>query len=204
MRQPFPSTLWGNPVPDAPYPMTIAQLMQLPDDGWFYELVEGRLVRMPGSGSEASRIAARLIYFLGAFVLPRGLGDVTSSDGTFDLTLPGEATETVLVPDTAFVRAGRLPPMGTPNAKGYPKLAPDLVAEVASPRQYRPEMTSKAQMYVDRGVRLVWIIWPDRQEADVWRPSAPDAPVATLGPADSLDGLDVLPGFTCPIADLLK
>ncbi len=204
MRQPFPSTLWGNPVPDAPYPMTIAQLAQLPDDGWFYELVEGRLIRMPGSGSEASRIAARLIIALGIFVQPRGLGDVTSSDGTFDLTLPGEPTETALIPDVAFARAGRLPPMGTPDAKGYPKLAPDLVAEVVSPSQCRPEMKTKAQMYIDRGVRLVWIIWPSRQEVDVWRAAAPDAPVATLGLVDSLDGLDVLPGFTCPIADLLK
>jgi len=184
--------------------MTVAQLEQLPDDGWIYELVEGRLIRMPGSGSEASRIAARLIYYLTAFVLPRHLGDVTSSDGTFDLTLPGESTETALIPDAAFVQAGRLPAMGTPEARHYAKLAPDLVAEVASPSQYRPEMATKARLYLERGVRLVWIIWPERQEVDVWRSASQDAPAMSLDVTGSLDGLDVLPGFTCPIADLLK
>jgi hypothetical protein len=29
-------------------------------------------------------------------------------------------------------------------------------------------------------------------------------PVATLGIGDVLDGYDVLPGFTCPLADIFK
>ena len=36
---------------------------------------------------------------------------------------------------------------------------------------------------------------------DVWRPGS-DQPIQTLGGADALDGLDVLPGFTLPVADL--
>ena len=32
----------------------------LPDDGWQFELVEGRLVRMPPSGLDASMLALRL------------------------------------------------------------------------------------------------------------------------------------------------
>src|SRR5260221_3618649 len=51
---------WAEVVPDAPFPMTIAQMQALPDDNWQYELVDGRLVRMPGSGSKASRIAMYL------------------------------------------------------------------------------------------------------------------------------------------------
>ena len=78
------------------------------------------------------------------------------------------------------------------------------VAEVVSPSQYRPEMDAKAQLYLDRGVRLVWIIWPNRQEVDVWRPISPQAPIAILSLGDILDGLDVLPGFTCPLADLFN
>ena len=202
MRQPM--TLWAEPVPGAPYPMTVAQLEQLPRDNWFYELVEGKLIRTPGAGMYASQIGALLTYFLGAYVLPHKLGDLTGANGVYDLTLPGEPTDTALIPDAAFVRAGRLPAMGTAEAKHYAKMAPDLVAEVVSPSQYRPEMATKARMYLERGVRLVWIIWPDRQEVAVWRPVSPDAPVATLGVAESLDGLDALPGFTCPIADLLK
>ena len=67
---------WAEPVPGAPYPMTADDVLALPDDGWFYELVEGRLVRMPMSGGEASRIAVRLVVALSVFAEPRHLGAV--------------------------------------------------------------------------------------------------------------------------------
>ncbi len=190
-------TLWGERVPGVPYPFYAADLEKLSDDGYTYEIVEGELIRM-SSGIDASEIAARLVFYLMGFVLPRKLGRVIGPDGTYDVTRPGELVETVLVPDAAFVQAGRLP---TRNP-GYGKLAPDLVGEVVSPSQYRPEMDDKARLYLERGVRLIWMLWPSRQEADLWRPTSPQAPVATLRLGDGLDGLDVLPGFTCPLADL--
>ncbi len=191
--------LWGERVAGAPYPFKVADLATLPDDTYTYEIVEGELIRMPGSGYEAAKICARLVIALGMFILPRNLGDVTGADGTYDLTRPGDPADTALVPDVAFVAAGRV----VGRVTGYPQIVPDLAAEVVSPSQYRPEMARKAALYIERGVRLVWIIWPSRQEVDVWRPSSPAAPVATLGIADSLDGFDVLPGFTLPIRDLL-
>ena len=75
-------------VPDAPCPMTVAQLRALPEDNWIYELVDGKLVRMSGSRSKATRIAARLIIAPGIFIQPRRLGDVSGADGEYDLTLP--------------------------------------------------------------------------------------------------------------------
>ncbi len=192
---------WAEIVPNAPYPMRVADLAGLPNDGQQYEIVEGRLVRMPGSASQAARIAMRLVYFLMSFTFPRKLGDVTGPDGTYDLTQPGDATETALIPDAAFVQAGRLPAILSAAAKQYPKIAPDLAAEVVSPSQGRAEMDDKARLYLARGVRLVWIIWPDTQTVDVWHPGA-DMPMTTLGANDHLDGFDVILGFTCPVADL--
>jgi Uma2 family endonuclease len=192
---------WAEVVLGALYPMTIAQMQALPDDNWLYELVDGRLVRMPGSGNKASAIAANLIIALGTFVRPRKLGRVTGADGEYDLTPAGATLETALIPDVAFVRAGRLPAMGTKAADRIPHLAPDLVAEIASPSQSRPAMADKARMYLAAGVRLVWIIWPDAEQVDVWHAGS-DVPIATLSAADSLDGLDVLSGFTHPVADL--
>ena len=80
-------------------------------------------------------------------------------------------------------------------------MAPDLAAEIVSPSQYHPEMDAKARLFLARGVRLVWVIWPTAQEIDVWRPGSM-TPVATLHASDTLDGLDVLPGFTLPVAEL--
>jgi Uma2 family endonuclease len=193
---------WAEEVPGAPYPMTVDDLLALPDDAeWQYELVDGRLVRMPGSGWEAARITTRLIIALGGFVEAHSLGAVTGPDGTYNLTPQRTAQETGLVPDVAFVRAGRLPTPGTDEYTKAPRLAPDLVAEVVSPSQFHPEMNTKALRYLAAGVRLVWLVWPKYQQVEVWRPSS-TTPVATLTAPDALDGLDVVPGFTYPLARL--
>ncbi len=49
--------------------------------------------------------------------------------------------------------------------------APDLAAEVASPDQTADDMAAKARRYLHGGTRLVWVLWPERQEVDVWRPA---------------------------------
>ena len=184
--------------------MTIDEMMALPDDGWQYELVEGRLVRMPGSSGGASAIAADLAGELRAFVKPRRLGRITAADGTFDLTQPGDPAETGLVPDVAFVRAEHAPSPSSPDYLKAWHLAPDLAVEVVSPSQFRPEMRDKAERYIKAGVRLVWVIWPKSRQVDVWRADAAGVPqlVATLKRGDNLDGLDVLPGFSYALADL--
>lgn len=195
---------WAEPVPGAPYPMTADDVLSLPDDGWFYELVEGRLIRMPMSGGEASRIAARLVVTLSLFVEPRHLGALLGADGGFNLTQPGETAETAetaLGPDASFVRAERVPSPGSAEYGKLWHLAPDIAAEIVSPNQYRPEMEAKMRRYLAAGVRLVWLIWPQQRQVDVWRLGT-DAPVATLGMGDALDGLDALPGLTYPVADL--
>lgn len=192
---------WAEVVPDSGS-MTVEDLAALVDDGWQYELVEGRLVRMPPSGGEASNIAMRLAIRLGAYVEDHRLGELTGEQGGYDFSALGQPN-TELAPDVAFVRTDRLPERASPAySKAWP-LAPDLVVEVASPTQYRPGMAAKARRYLAAGVPLVWIIWPRRQQVDVWRQDDTQ-PSATLGIADVLDGLDVAPGFTYPVAALFR
>jgi|GEM_PF-5147581 len=50
-------------------------------------------------------------------------------------------------------------------------------------------------------VRLVWIIWPQRQQVDVWR-AGYDIPVDMLALNEALDGLDILPDFSYPLSKL--
>lgn len=193
---------WAEIVPGAPYPMTVDALMALPDDGRRYELVEGRLVTVAPSGGGASTISGNLVAALHGYVRPRKLGAITVTDGEYVLSRPGQPP-TALAPDAAFVREDRLPARDSPAWERPWQLAPDLAAEVVSPNQYRPEMADKACLYLASGVRLVWIIWPKLRQVDVWRPGA-DNPVATLGAGDQLDGLDVLPGFSYPVASLFQ
>jgi Uma2 family endonuclease len=190
-----PVAPWGEVIA-TDRPMTVDDLLNLPDDGHMYELVEGHLVRMLPSGGGASSLALRLGARIEAFVEQHNLGAVTGADGEFDL---GHGT--ALAPDVAFVRAERVPPPTSPiYEKAWP-LAPDLAVEVASPNQYRPAMARKAQRYLNAGTRLVWVVWPKRKEVEVWRPGD-IKPSATLSVGDVLDGLDILPGFTYPVERL--
>lgn len=190
---------WAERVPDRG-PMTADELLRLPADGWRYELVDGVLVRMPPPGFDHGELVMNIGGELRNFVRQRGLGTVTGAETGFLLSRTGQP-DTVLAPDVAVTRADRIPPRGSPLRKKHLRLAPDLVAEVASPDQYRPEMIAKARVYLDAGVRLVWIAWPAAQAVDVWRPGS-DAPVSTLSMGGALDGLDVLPGFSYPLAEL--
>ncbi len=187
---------WAEVVPGMA-PMTIDELLALPDDGWQYELVEGRLARMPPSGIRATSIAQIISAALVTFVRPRRLGVITGEQGGYKL---GPKTE--LVPDVGFIRADRLPPLDSPDYDKIAYGAPDLAVEVASPNQYRPGMRRKAIYYLDAGTGLAWVVWPKRRQVDVWEPGATQRPTRTLGMEDTLDGGLVLPAFTYPVADI--
>src|SRR5437660_12800153 len=114
--------------------MTADNLMALPEDEWTYELVHGRLVRMPPTGFGYSDAASRLYVALYNFVKDRGLGTVTMPDTGFHVSAPGEP-DTVLAPDMAFVPAHRVPMRDSPDWTKFLRPAPDLVVEIASPSQ---------------------------------------------------------------------
>jgi len=50
---------------------------------------------------------------------------------------------------------------------------------------------------MENGTRLLWLIYPDNRLIDVYRPGQP---TVTLKAGDTLDGGDVLPGFTASLA----
>ncbi len=196
---PSPVAPWAEIVPDAPYPMTTDELHALPDDGWTYELVHGVLVRMPLSSGGASSIGMRLAARLTVHVEDNGLGVVTCEQGGYRLD-PAHPRDTEVGPDVAFVRADRVPPPTSPAYDEAWPLAPDLAVEVASKNQYAPGMGAKARLYLTFGTRLVWVVWPRYQWVDVWRPG--DETPTPRGVEDTLDGEDVVSGFTYQIARL--
>jgi len=113
----------------------------------------------------------------------------------FNLTRLGERRETVLAPDVAFVRSANAHLTATDD---FPRVAPDLAIEIASPSDTRKRMAEKARRYLNRDVRLVWVVWPRRREVDAWL--AGDTAPRTLTAVDTLDGGTVVPGFTISVA----
>lgn len=179
---------------------TVDDLAALPDDSWRYELVEGRLVRMPPIGFAHGRMTTRLAVVLDTFVTREGRGTVITGDPGVILSRPGEP-ETVLAPDVAFVSAATIAPEQGLQETGFLRVIPELVVEVTSPGQHRPELAAKAKRWLGAGVHLVWIVWPQERQVDVWEASEGNEP-RTFMAGDELDGGKVLPGFTLPLERL--
>lgn len=170
---------------------TVEEIEHLPDDEHRYALIRGELYRMPPPKFRHGRIALAVGAPLFQFVEEYGLGVVTDQSGFMLEREP----DTLLGPDLAFIRSARVPA----DEDAYPMLAPDLVVEVASPSQTSPSIEEKTSLYLEAGVRLVWIIDPIHRAVRVRRA---DGTSQLLSEQDERDGEDVLPGFRLTVARL--
>ena len=190
---------WAEIVPDAPYPMTVEDMYNWPEDDYRYEVVEGVLVRMPGTHPAAGRVTRRLQLPLAIYVQAHDLGTVTLPDEIYDLERTGQRN-TGLVPDLGFYPHESDTLIGP---RGAIPFAPALAVEVAGQSQRQRELDAKARRFLAAGTALVWVLWPALQRIDIWRRDGNGhTPDATLEPGDVLDGMDVVPGFTHPVADI--
>jgi Uma2 family endonuclease len=159
------------------------------------ELLRGRLLVSEPPSTEHGRIQANLAYFITDHVRRNGLGVVFGQDTGFRIE---SSPDTVRGPDFAFVRrerASRIP------RRGYAALAPDLVAEILSPEDGPGEYLAKVAQWLEAGTVLVWVIDPQRAEAHVHRS---DGSLTIIGADGELAGEGVLPGFSCPLAEILR
>ncbi len=117
----------------------------------------------------------------------------------FNLPLPAN-TEELLCADLSYVAPDQFAAM--PQRGSYPVGAPDLAIEITSPGDRHTALEKKIDVFLRAGVRLVWTLWPATRTVEVWRPTSPAAPIATLAERETLDGLDVVPGFQCLVRAL--
>ena len=165
------------------------------------ELVGGEIrVMTPASGSHGT-VVDNLYSALCTHVRAHRLGRCVPDGTGFDLTsyVPHRPGGTVRSPDLAFVRADRIPTGGFPH--GFIRLAPDLAVEVVSPNETASDLAGKLADYQAAGTRLIWVIDLDERLVTV---IAADAPLRWLREGETLDGGDVVPGFSCPVADLFE
>jgi Uma2 family endonuclease len=158
-----------------------------------FELIEGELVPMAPTGGEHGQLQVTVGSLLRGHVRATGSGTVFGETG-FVLD---DGEHTVLAPDVAYVSASRLPADQT----GYLKLAPDLAIEIVSPGNLPGDVERKVALYLQSGVRVIWIIYPSQRQVVVHSPG--EAP-RIYGVADTLPGDDVLPGFSVPVAEIFS
>lgn len=176
--------------------ITAQQLLQLPDDGYRYELVAGELLRMPPAGAEHGGIALNIGALLRAHVKARNLGMTCAAETGFVLQ---RNPDLVRAPDVSFVATARFPAEGIP--RGYWPTAPDLAVEVVSPNDRSEDVQGKVAEYLSAGTRMVWVVYPKTQMVFVYRsPSA----VQALNADEEISGEDVVPGFSCRVEEFFS
>lgn len=175
-------------------PMTAEQLIELSDDGWHYELLDGELRKMAPAGNQHGRVALKIGRRIGNHVEQATLGECYGAETGF---LVRRDPDTVRAPDVAFIRADRVP---SPDETGFSEVVPDLVVEVVSPSDRASEVTKKALFWLEVGVRVVWVVDPAARVITLHRSG--DVIGLLQGDDSTLSGEDVLPGFTARLGDL--
>ena len=172
--------------------ITAAELERMPD-GEHFELVNGVLREMAPPGGEHGYLQIELGAELRQFVKQHGLGRVYGEVGFVIMQNP----DTVLAPDVAFVRAGRVLPKVRQST--LLRQIPDLAVEIVSPSDRVRQVIDKVNTYLHAGVPMIWTVEPKRRRVLVW--DEHDL-IQVFGPGQTLDGGDLLPGFQLQIDDL--
>lgn len=155
---------------------------------WHFELIDGEIVKkMPTflHGLIIALLTGALVNYLQQNPIGRALVEARyrlSSDERNDV-----------IPDLSFVMIDK--PV---IRKGAAPFMPDLAVEVQSPDQSDKFMADKATYYLANGVRMVWLVYPDKRLVEVLTPDDRHL----LNDADTLDGGSVLPDFSLAIRDI--
>lgn len=159
------------------------------------EFVSGEMKEMSPSGFDHDVLLMQIGSRLYDFVAKRRYGKICGGDVGF---VVARNPDTVLAPDIAFVRSERIPESGCSR---FFDGAPDLAVEIVSPWDRPSEIEAKARHWIGCGARMVWVIDGSKQTVNVYRGAGERCTISLEG---SLDGGDVLPGFTASLREIFE
>ena len=120
------------------------------------------------------------------------LGRVFDSSGGF--TLPNGAVKS---PDVTWIEKSKLDSI--PPGVAFPLVIPDFVVELRSQSDSLETVRKKMQEYLDNGVRLGWLVNPQKKQVEIYRLGQQKE---VLDSPTTLSGEDVLPGFLLDIGKI--
>jgi Uma2 family endonuclease len=176
--------------------LTEEEFLDLPEDpaGRKLELLDGRVVCMPGSGEQHGEIAQNINIALWTFARSHSIGRPFMDTG-FKLR---SGPDRIVTPNVAFVARGSLAP-DRDRTKSVPG-APQLAVEVVSPNDRDTDVASKVLEYFTAGAQRVWVVRPTTESVTVH--SSPSAS-RTFFHGETLTSNDAgfsVEGFELPVA----
>jgi Uma2 family endonuclease len=187
--------------------LNIPSTLKLTDEQFYYlclanrdlrlELTaQGDLIVMPPTGGGAGKRNSALNIELGLWNRASKLGFVFDSSTGFKL--PNGATRS---PDASWVSKERWESLTPQQQEQFPPLCPDFVVELRSPSDAISQLRDKMQEYLTNGCRLGWLIDPQTQQVEIYRPNQA---VEILQSPTTLSGEDVLPGFALDLTQIIS
>jgi Uma2 family endonuclease len=165
-------------------------------DEKFLELIDGEIVLLQPVYFKPGVVTTSLSFHLLSYVERTSLNFWAVMGAGFQLSITD-----VLGPDIALV-----------SREGHPVLtkrwfmgAPDLAIEVLPVPEDLAYLQRKARKYLEYGTKLVWIMYPDDETADVCRlTESGSLLIDEVGKDGTLDAGDALPGFTLALRDVFR
>lgn len=176
--------------------MTIEEFIARPDDGIERLLIRGELHEAPEAfhtvahGSAVTSLSNRL----------RRCSDESSIGGAVvcgGVGVERRSRQTLIPVDVAYVDAETV--VSLPKTDGFLTAGPTIAGVVVEPYDSAEWTAASTEELLDIGVACVWVADPGFRQVVVRRRGV--TPMI-LGEADTLDGGDVLPGFSVVVGTI--
>ncbi|MBD2323605.1 MULTISPECIES: Uma2 family endonuclease [Desertifilum] len=164
------------------------QLCQANPNWQLERTAKGELTIMPPVGGVSGNREADLNGLLWLWNRQTQLGRVFSSSTIFRLPNGGDRS-----PDVAWVTNQRWDALTPEEQEKFPPICPDFVIELRSRTDSLSQLQEKMQEYLASGLRLGWLINPQAQQVEIYRPQQP---VEVVQLPAVLSGEAVLLGFS--------
>lgn len=148
---------------------------------------DGELIVMPPTGGDTGNRNFNLIVQFGNWVEQNGMGKGYDSSTGYNFTAFGGKNPS---PDVSWIERSRLEGIDT---SGLLPVVPDFVIELRSKTDSLKDVRVKMEEYRRVGVRLGWLIDPQKRQVEIYRLGKD---VEILADPTTLSGEDVLRGFT--------
>lgn len=172
--------------------MTFEEAARLDPDATAGEIDEGEWVPVPKNTWRHGVTLSNIVFLLKLYARANAGFSVSAADPGVKLA---RDPDVLRGPDVAVVRSERVPT--GKGVDGWLDGAPDLAVEVVGDGQTVTGMLKKAAQYLSAGAKAVWVVDADPRQVAVITAHG----VAVLEAAETLDGADVLPGFSCRVEE---
>ncbi|MDJ0662615.1 MAG: Uma2 family endonuclease [Crocosphaera sp.] len=152
----------------------------------------GEIIIMSPTGGETGSYNAELNADFVNWNRRKKLGKIFDSSTGFKLPLGSKRS-----PDVAYIQQERWDKLTQEEKEKFPPIAPDFVLELKSKTDSLKEVQEKMQEYMDNGVKLGWLINPEKKQVEIYRQGQEKE---ILDNSQTLSGEDILPEFTLDLA----